>query len=441
MTHPPPPAATETVAEAVAAPTPGVYQVGTITYDRPRLAKLFFWLLLGDFCWNVMETALPKLLPLQMDSQGVKASGIAWMMSTGSLAALIFSPFIGVWSDRLRTRWGRRRPFLFISTPIMAAGLLIIPHVHNFWVLNLVVMVIQVMNVLQTVMLYLYADIMPASLMGRFMAAFRLVGFSGGLAFQYFLFPHFGTSPVMVWTVCAVVYLVVFQLSLHMIKEGEYPAPEPVDLRKMIVGYVKEGLTGRYMWMLWLTMGMSAIAAPGGYFTDLFGKNQLHMTIPEIARMNTWAMIPTILLTMPCGWLIDKYGPRLIWASSLFINGAVGVFAYFAIETKVGLQWLYMVNSCTGTLAAVALMPMLYAHLPRDKFGQFTSTQSLVVHSIIFSSANLLGQLISAQGDNYRFAILYGSSFLLLTPIFALLLKRTPCPFGKHEMAMTHKQG
>jgi maltose/moltooligosaccharide transporter len=432
------PSPTTAAANAAAPPVNGIYQVGTLTYDRPRLAKLFIWLLLGDFCWFFMEAALPKLLPLQLDSQGVKATGIAWMMSTGSLAALIFSPFIGVWSDRLRTRWGRRRPFLFVSTPIMAAGLLIIPHVHNYWLLNLVVMVIQVMNVLQTVMLYLYADIMPASLMGRFMAAFRLVGFVGTLAFQYLLFPYFGTSPVMVWTVCAVVYLVVFQISLHMVREGDYPAPEPVDLRKMIVGYVKEGLTGRYMWMLWLTLGITAIAAPGGYFTDLFGKKQLHMTIPEIARMNAYAMIPTILLSMPCGWLIDKYGPRVIWGASWFVSGVVGVVAYFFIETKTGLQVFYLINACSGTLATVTIMPMLYAHLPRDKFGQFTSTQSLVVHSLIFGSTNLLGQLISSQGDNYRLALLYSGAFLLLTPAFTYLLKRTPSPFGKHEMALAH---
>ena len=415
------------------------WQSGSISYTRVELFKLFFWLLLGDFCWTMMETALPKLLPLQLDAQGVHAGGIAWMMSTGSLAALILSPFIGVWSDRLRSRWGRRRPFLICSTPIMAAGLLAIPHVHNFVLLNIVVMIVQAMNVLQTVMYYLYSDVMPPTLMGRFMAAFRFVGFAGGLAFQYFLFPYFGSNPAMVWTVCGIFYLVLFQLSLHMVKEGSYQEPERISLKEVVARYVKDGLTGRYIWLLWLTLGTSALANPGGYFTDLFGKNELKMTIPEIARMNMYAMIPTMILTLPCGWLIDRIGPRPVWALSLFVQGCVGIAGYFAITSKFGLQVLYLAGACTGTLASVALMPMLYAHLPRARFGQFTSTQSLVVHSMIFGSSNFLGLLIAMAGNDYRLALLYSGVFLLFTPLFAALLKRTPCPFEPTDLAM-HSQ-
>jgi len=202
------------------AATTTTYKVGTLVYDKRALAKLFFWLLLGDFSASVMAVALAKLLPLQLDALGTPAGKIGSMLSLGPLAALVLSPFVGVWSDRLRTRWGRRRPFLLISTPILAAGALCIPHLQDLTILAVVILIVQVCNVLETVLLYLYADIVPPQFMGRFMAGIRVVGISGALAFQYFLLPHFGDAPTMVWTVSAIVYFVFYQLSLYFIREG-----------------------------------------------------------------------------------------------------------------------------------------------------------------------------------------------------------------------------
>ncbi|MEI8340818.1 MAG: hypothetical protein WCH43_04675, partial [Verrucomicrobiota bacterium] len=50
--------------------SPKTWQVGTLLYDRRGLTWLFFWLLLGDFCWMLMETSLPTLLPLSLQSRG-----------------------------------------------------------------------------------------------------------------------------------------------------------------------------------------------------------------------------------------------------------------------------------------------------------------------------------------------------------------------------------
>ena len=203
----------------MAAPDSVIYRVGTLNYTRTALAWLFFWLLLGDFSMSVMGVALPKLLPLHLDTIGMKPAAISWALSLGPLASLALSPFIGVWSDRLRTKWGRRRPFLLLSTPVVALGMVMIPHIKNYALLVTVILVVQIGNVLETVLFYLYADIVPPSLMGRFMAAFRIVGTLGLLTFQYFLLPLFGRSPTLVWTICGVSYFLLYQFSLFFLFE------------------------------------------------------------------------------------------------------------------------------------------------------------------------------------------------------------------------------
>ena len=45
----------------------------------------------------------------------------AAIMATLILDALI-DPTIGQWSDKLRTRWGRRHPLMYASVPLVAAS-------------------------------------------------------------------------------------------------------------------------------------------------------------------------------------------------------------------------------------------------------------------------------------------------------------------------------
>jgi Na+/melibiose symporter-like transporter len=45
------------------------------------------------------------------------------LMTVSSLWDAIIDPFIGHWSDTLRSRWGRRRPFLIFAAPVTAVAL------------------------------------------------------------------------------------------------------------------------------------------------------------------------------------------------------------------------------------------------------------------------------------------------------------------------------
>jgi GPH family glycoside/pentoside/hexuronide:cation symporter len=48
------------------------------------------------------------------------------LMTITSLWDAVIDPFIGHWSDCLRSRWGRRRPFLIVAAPIAAIAMMLI---------------------------------------------------------------------------------------------------------------------------------------------------------------------------------------------------------------------------------------------------------------------------------------------------------------------------
>ncbi|MFA5203205.1 MAG: hypothetical protein WC708_02275 [Lentisphaeria bacterium] len=61
---------------------PPVYHVGTLTYTKSKLAVLFCWLLWGDFCYMLMETVVPSILPLKFRALGASNVAIGVILTT-----------------------------------------------------------------------------------------------------------------------------------------------------------------------------------------------------------------------------------------------------------------------------------------------------------------------------------------------------------------------
>jgi len=58
--------------------------------------------------------------------QYLPAALVGVILTIGSVWDAAIDPFIGHWSDTLRSRWGRRRPFLMFATPLAALALVLI---------------------------------------------------------------------------------------------------------------------------------------------------------------------------------------------------------------------------------------------------------------------------------------------------------------------------
>ena len=58
----------------------------------------------ADLEWNVLVTA----------------GAFALALVVGRIMDAVADPLVGFWSDRVQTRWGRRKPFIFIGAPFLA---------------------------------------------------------------------------------------------------------------------------------------------------------------------------------------------------------------------------------------------------------------------------------------------------------------------------------
>jgi MFS family permease len=67
-------------------------------------------------------------------TQARLALAVALVSAPGLVVALLSNPFFGLWSDRTRSRFGRRRPFVVIGTVINVGGLIAMAFVPDLFV-------------------------------------------------------------------------------------------------------------------------------------------------------------------------------------------------------------------------------------------------------------------------------------------------------------------
>jgi hypothetical protein len=111
----------------------GDLRVGNLSYNGRQLAWLFFWLLLGDVVFMIVSQFQPAVLPIVLKKYGATDNHIAWILGTTvQLTQLVLNPVYSFKSDRTRTRWGRRIPYLFVVTPLVSLLLLLTPYAPEF---------------------------------------------------------------------------------------------------------------------------------------------------------------------------------------------------------------------------------------------------------------------------------------------------------------------
>jgi WD40 repeat protein len=238
--------------------TPDRYSVGTLRYTQAGLFLVFAWLLWGDFCYNLMEkVGTGSILPLFL-LERLRASNkyVAWMLtSVPMIIGIVLGPVVSFKSDRCRSKWGRRIPYILFTLPFlclflvglgfsedMADWLRDSPLVKSAGIDPLTIALIYIgfmivgfscfYEFVGSVYWYLFADAVPKPFLGRFMAMFRIVGTLVGLMWNFWLVKYQLTHFRQIFLLAAGMYCVGFTLMCLFVKEGQYPPPEEIPKAK-----------------------------------------------------------------------------------------------------------------------------------------------------------------------------------------------------------------
>jgi len=404
--------------------SPAVYRAGTLTYTKRGLTAVFAWLLAGEVIFTLIDMIEPKVLPVLLKVHGASDKEIGVIVgSFNAVLQLIIMAPLGYYSDRLRTRWGRRIPVLFWTIPFVTFFLAITPFAPEIaawlerhavlgdWLRAVpfapVIIVFAVLVVLyrcaQTVTNVMFfgllRDVVPDTHMGRFLALFRVFGAAGTFIITYWLLGLVTTHSREIFIGVALLNLVGFSAICWFVKEGEYPvvnpppAPAPGEARRSAFWTAVKTFASEsyrhpvYLWVYFIRVCLYGALLGLSGFIIFFPQYELGMSLTEVGHMLSWPALVWVVIAYPVGRLVDSRGAAYVLGVGLVVITLGYVLSFFLV---VG-PWTFLISSLvTGVAFWVVMMaqlkltqeifhPMRYSQLA----GANTIVQSILIAVLI----------------------------------------------------------
>ncbi|MDR1191752.1 MAG: MFS transporter [Verrucomicrobiales bacterium] len=450
------------------------WRCGSLTYTKPALLILFFWLLWGDFCYTLMEAVVPSIMPLKFKELGASDWEIGLILgSAPSLVYSLLNPVISFKSDRFRSRWGRRIPFIVFSLPFIVLLLAVLgfgdklgfwlhghlgatiehisPSTFAIWFIGAMMIVFTVFNTFVTsTFWYLFNDVVPEHLLARFMSWFRVISQIAACLYNVLVFPYATSHYLWILLGAAALYLFGFGLMCLFVREGNYPPPPayvggatgPVAAVKT---YAEECLGVKHYWWQWLASFNGAIG--GGMVTfAVFFNLSVGLTMQQIGFINGTLSIMVAVFVLGTGWLADRYHPiRVVLGGSLLgiVTNLVSIYVWLVWRPAAAQSFPVLMAITFGLTAPCAALwamgdpPLLMRMFPRTHYGQFCSFNGVcrAIGGILGGFVaglflDVLGKYLGDKQEAYRYIPVWSLCFAGPGLLFNLMLFRSWLKLG-----------
>lgn len=448
-----------------------IFTAGTLRYTTFGLVSLLLWLVWGEFFWVILDQNLPKILPLKLNQLGANDTVNAILNKSISYAVIFFlAPLVSVWSDRYRSRIGRRIPFLLWSTPLVGLFMIMIGsydkltqlamgHTEQIEILGFTlsrkafsigimataIIGFDFVNIFaNTIYYYLFNDVVPQQFMSRFMSIFRMVAIISNMLYSKLIFPHMMDNFDTIFIVGGIAYILGFGLMCLFVKEGTYPPPPEKAAGKagsrfgVFKSFFKECFTHRFYWYIFLTYMFQYVSYQAGIFGILRNTKSLGLTLQQLGNVDFYAGFISLALIFPAGWLADKFHPVRVYLVAsclqfLFVLAqCIWVFTDFGPRGNfllyAGLTFCFLP---VFTLQGAAEAPLLMKLLPKEKYGQFASANAMVrAFAVIIAGAlsgiffDLLDHHFHLGDWRYRYYTVWWAFFMIPMLFFLFMLHR-----------------
>jgi len=404
---------------------------------------LFFWLLLGDFSWSMRERSVGPMAQWYLNHLNVPNLLFGLLLSSfPAFLALVLGPIISVKSDRHRSKWGRRIPFLLVTTPLATLGMVglgVTPsiarwiHGHFPGQSEMVLSVICFAGFWAAFELATIAggavfgglvnDLVPPELLGRFYGLFRTVSLIDGMIFNYWLMGKVPSHFSLILIVVGLFYGTSFLWVCLRVKEGEYPPPEPPPPLKLhpVISffhetkiYFRECFSNRYYLAVFVMLTTGSLTfSPVNTFAIPYAEN-LGVDMDVYGKAVAFTFFISLCLSYFLGWLADIFHPLRMAMAALVGYLVISIWGAFCAKTPEHflVAWvLHGVLSGTYYSGAASLAQRLF---PRIRFAQFASANGIVGALALMILAPAMGTVIDVAGKAYRLTFALGAVLALI---------------------------
>jgi MFS family permease len=117
----------------------------------------------------------------------------------------------------------------------------------------------------------------------------------------------------------------------------------------------------------------------------------------------------SFLLAVPIGWLVDRFHPIRVAQVALVLYGSLMLIAFLLLRDQASFGVALLVHGVVSGIywtGTAAIGQMLY---PQMKFAQFGAAGGLITAAFSMCLGPVLGLLLDALGNDYRYTFLAGS--------------------------------
>ena len=430
-----------------------------------RIAFAFFGILM---LWQVYNTYCPIILEKMLQELGVDSTNyiVGIIMALDNVAAIFIMPIFGFMSDKTKTRWGKRMPYIVIG---MVLTIIVFPFIALMCMWNIFAGVIVFMMLFLIVMqsyrspaVALMPDVTPKPLRSAANGIINLIGYFGGVFAtvlgMFSIFKLNADSSLaeiqdkVIWPfiVCTAVLVIVLIVLIVTIKENkmveetkddvmygeslsdtleeineETNVMSKKDKRNFIII-----LIAIFLWF----MSFNAFETFGSlYFKNVVGDSTMYSTMATVLSV---VSIVTFLLfsglsnkvgrkiSIIIGLVLIALALTLIAIVSLsgsieFVNAEGNVKAgwkifYIGMSVLIGIGWaLVNINS----------FPMVVEYSNKHNLGKFTSyyyISSMLAQSV---TPILIGLIMDFTEIGQKALFIYASILMGLAFVVFIFIK------------------
>jgi MFS family permease len=310
---------------------------------------------------------------------------VAWMVAASAITATLTTLLMGTLSDRTRSRWGRRKPFILLGYVLWGISTVLFPMVAYIQVTRLAVTMVIVADVVMTffgstandaAFNAWTVDVATSSQRGRVEGALNLSLFlaqlitltaAGALieSFGYFTFFY------------ALGGIVILSGLVGGGLLQETPVPEEEGPRRSFLSEFaalfrwQTVIENRTLFLLLLFIMVSSIGMQVSFpYMIVYLENYVGITKTEFSIIGGAVMVGSALVALPFGLLADRWNRRRMILLAILVSAGGGFLLSLvrSIPLLALAGFLWQAFSMVSTIAAVAWLKDLLPEASRGKF-------------------------------------------------------------------------
>lgn len=356
---------------------------------------------------QVSRTVIPFTLKRYTDDPAL----IGFIGSFNYGCGLLIGSFVSLISDRIWTRFGRRRPFMLIGAFGAGTLALFIPHASSLWVVALVILAYQMLFDFHNPLEPLTMEVVPTAQRGRAGAIRQWYRTGIAVVFLYFLIGCFDevyqlpvvgavAGEVLIYG-CVTVVLFINGLIMWLRVEEVRPANAEVyrlreiPFRQMFRDLVSKDilpLLGLAFVMLNLWVGLDQFEAL--LVTDQWGYSK-----SQFGEAMSYGMLITIAVVPLAGWISDRFDRLIALKIGLCLVMTLKVtfylYAEYAAPNAIPPFWavvgMGLIRGAVANFMVVACIPLMFDYVSNNRLGTLSCGMGITFGLITFVQVNALG--------------------------------------------------